>query len=147
MTQTSCVQRNHFDYFNTTIDEAGFQAILPWSNKQRTQPKSSPLLAGVRCDVLTLWPIAGLLKGARVSWQAVRTGKYQGCWCVLNVLPVGNGKTGCRRKEYAVTGTCCCVPLRSFGRQGRAGCPQVRCANTPRYRLPHAVLRLHLMPS
>lgn len=148
MTQTSFyVQRNHFDYFNTTIGGAGFQAILPWSNKQRTKPKFSLLLTGVRCDVPTLWPIAGLLKGARVSWQAVRTGKYQGCWCVLNALPVGNGKTGCKRKEYAVMETCCCVPLHLFSRQGCVGCPQVWCANTLRYWLPHAMLRLHLMLS
>lgn len=95
MTQTSfSVHKNHFDYFNATTVEAAFEATLPWSNRE-------PNLTGVRCDVPMLWPISGLLKGTKVSWGAARTGKYHGCWCVLNATPVGHGNREKRKVHCA----------------------------------------------
>jgi len=62
-------------------------------------------------------------------------------------IAVGNGNRSCKRKGYAVMETCCCVPLHSSGCQEHVRCPQVRCANTTCYQLPHTVLRLHSMLS
>lgn len=76
------IHKNHFDCFNATTVEA-FEATLPWSNKE-------PNPTGVWC-VPMLWPISGLLKGAKVSWEGARTGKYHGCWCAVNATPVRNG--------------------------------------------------------